>query len=171
MRNSGRNGERANGRLGKLLAWAVAIAVPIAALSSWAVAEPGLAPKEAIAARQSNLKDLGGAFKTIRDQLRVSKPNLSEIKLAAQQIKDLVGDQHHWFPKGTGPESGIETDAKPEIWTDPTGFAAAQKEFGEQAPKLLALASAEDLAGLKSQVGVVGQTCKGCHDKYRVPQQ
>lgn len=141
-----------------------------AVLGGWAVAEPGLSPQQAVAARQSNLKDLGGAFKTIRDQLRISKPNVSEIKLAAKQIKDLVDDQQHWFPKGTGPESGVETDAKPEIWTDPAGFAAAQKAFAEQAPKLLTLATAEDLAGLKSQVPLVGQTCKGCHDKYRVPQ-
>ena len=146
--------------------WLLGIAIIVGA---GAFAESGLAPEQAIAARQSNLKDLGGAFKTIRDQLRVSSPNVSEIKLAAQQIKDLVADQDHWFPRGTGPESGIKTDAKAEIWTDVKGFARAQKELAEQAPKLLTLASANDLDGLRSQVPLVGQACKGCHDKYRVP--
>jgi cytochrome c556 len=146
--------------------WLLGIAIIIGAS---ALAESGLTPEQAIAARQSNLKDLGGAFKTVRDQLRISSPNLSEIKLAAQQIKDLVADQDHWFPKGTGPESGIKTDAKAEIWSDAAGFAKAQKELAEQAPKLLTLANADDLAGLRSQVPLVGQTCKGCHEKYRVP--
>ena len=126
--------------------------------------------EDAISARQSNLKDLGGAFKTVRDQLRASKPNAAEIKMAAQQINDLVADQSHWFPKGSGPESGFETDAKPEIWSDAKGFAAAQQRLAEEAPKLLVLANAGDTDGLKKQVGTVGQACKGCHDKYRVPQ-
>jgi len=139
------------------------------ALTLTALASADGSVQQAITARQSNLKDLGGAFKTVRDQLRLSKPNLMEIKLAAQQIKDLVNDQGHWFPKGSGPESGIKTDAKPDIWTDPAGFAAAQKNLATEAPKLLELASVQDLAGLKAQVTVVGQACKGCHDKYRVP--
>ena len=147
--------------------WVIGAAASIAVVAL--AAESGVTPQQAIEARQSNLKDLGGAFKTVRDQLRISSPNLQEIKLAAQQIKDLVADQDHWFPKGTGPESGIKTDAKAEIWTDASGFASAQKELAEQAPKLLTLANANDLPGLRSQVPVVGQTCKGCHDKYRVP--
>ena len=151
--------------------WALGVAIAsVGTLGVGAYAAEGVSPKQAIEARQSNLKDLGGAFKTIRDQLRISSPNIQEIKLAAQQVMDLVADQDHWFPKGTGPEAGVETDAKPEIWSDPTGFAKAQKELAEQAPKLLTLASANDLAGLRSQVPLVAQSCKGCHDKYRVPQ-
>lgn len=141
----------------------------LAIFASLAVAENSV--QQIIAARQSNLKDLGGAFKTVRDQLRLSKPNMMEIKLAAQQISELVGDQGHWFPKGSGPESGVKTDAKPEIWSDPAGFAAAQKTLAAEAPKLLSLATAQDVAGLKAQVSVVGQACKGCHDKYRVPRE
>jgi cytochrome c556 len=150
--------------------WVLGVAiVGVGVLGVGAFAAEGVSPKQAIEARQSNLKDLGGAFKTVRDQLRISSPNIQEIKLAAQQIKDLVGDQDHWFPKGTGPEAGFKTDAKPEIWSDPAGFAKARKELAEQAPKLLTFADANDLAGLRSHVPVVAQSCKGCHDKYRVP--
>jgi cytochrome c556 len=143
----------------------------IVAVCLGAVALAAPTPRDAIMARQSNLKDIGGAFKAIRDQLRLSTPNLPAIKQAAQQIKDLAADQSHWFPKGSGPEAGIKTAAKPEIWSDAKGFAEALDRFAIEAPKLSSFAEAGDLAGLRSQVATVGQVCKGCHDKYRVPEE
>jgi cytochrome c556 len=130
-----------------------------------------MSPETIIKARQSNLKDMGGAFKTIRDQLRISKTNMNEVKLAAKQMSDLAQDQNHWFPKGTGPETGIKTAAKTEIWTDAAGFAKVLDKFSVEAPKLLTLANANDIDGLKAQVLVVGQVCKACHDTYRVPEK
>jgi cytochrome c556 len=129
-----------------------------------------MTPRAQIEARQSNFKDLGGAFKTVRDQLRLSKPDLSSIEQAAQSVKEFSEQHANWFPKGTGPEAGYETAAKPEIWTDPQGFAVANKRFAEEGAKLFVLAQAKDLAGLKAHATVLGQACKGCHDKYRVPQ-
>jgi cytochrome c556 len=135
--------------------------------AAWAAS----AMEQTITNRQSNLKDLGGAFKTVRDQLKRSTPNMAEIKQAAQQINDLSADQKHWFPKGSGPEAGIKTAAKPEIWSDATGFAAALDTFSIEAPKLLVLANANDVEGLKSQAKIVGDACKDCHDKFRVPDE
>jgi cytochrome c556 len=146
------------------------LALLAAAASSAPLFADNVSPENAIKARQSNLKDIGGAFKTIRDQLRLSTPSMVSIKQAAQQIKDLSADQIHWFPKGTGPETGVKTAAKPEIWSDPKGFAEALNNFSAEAPKLLAFAEANDADGLKAQVVTVGKACKGCHDKYRVPE-
>ena len=151
------------------LVWLGSIACVSLSLSAVALGA-GLTPEQIIKARQSNLKDLGGAFKTIRDQLRLSKPNIAEIKQAAQQINTLSQDQNHWFPKGSGPETGVKTAAKPEIWSDAAGFAKAMEKYSSEAPKLLTFAEGNDLDGLKTQVGAVGQTCKGCHDTYRVPE-
>jgi cytochrome c556 len=144
--------------------------IALAIVASVATSLAATSPEDIIKARQSNLKDIGGAFKAIRDQLRVSTPNLPTIKQAAEQIKELAADQSHWFPKGSGPEAGIKTAAKPDIWTDSQGFAEALNKLGTEAPKLLEFAEANDLAGLKAQVAKVGQACKGCHDKYRVPE-
>jgi cytochrome c556 len=131
----------------------------------------GMSPVDAIKARQSNFKDIGGAFKAIRDQLRLSTPNLAAIKESAQQIKNLAADQSHWFPKGTGAEAGVKTAAKPEIWSDAAGFSEALNKFGAEAPKLLSFAEASDIDSLKKQVVVVGRACKGCHDTYRLPDE
>jgi cytochrome c556 len=61
-----------------------------------------------------------------------------------------------------------ETKAKPEIWTNPTGFAAADKKFVDATAALVtALKADNSAAGLKSAFGAVGQSCKGCHDDFR----
>jgi len=140
------------------------------ALLAVAAAADTMTPRAQIEARQSNFKDLGGAFKTVRDQLRLSKPNLIAIEQAAQSVKEFSEQHANWFPKGTGPEAGFETAAKPEIWSDPQGFADANKRFATEGAKLLVLAQAKDVPGLKTHAQAVGQACKGCHDKYRVPQ-
>jgi cytochrome c556 len=86
-------------------------------------------------------------------------------------MKDYADQQHTWFPKNSGPAAGINTAAKPEIWSDAAGFAEVQKVFATEAPKLLIAANAKDIDALKAQVLVVGKACKGCHDKYRVPDE
>ncbi len=128
------------------------------------------ANQQVVETRQGHLKDLGEAFKAVRDELRKSQPNMSQITQSAGQIDKLVGDMNNWFPKESAPGAGIKTDAKPEIWSDPQGFTAAVSKLQTEAPKLLTLAKASDADGLKKQVGAVGGACKGCHDKYRVPQ-
>jgi cytochrome c556 len=126
--------------------------------------------EETVKARQHNLKDLGGAFKAVRDQIRKSEPDLTQVQQATAQIDQLASEMKQWFPQGSGPSEDIETDAKAEIWSDPQGFAAALTRFQQEAPKLSAFAKVGDTDGLKKHVGVVGGACKGCHDKYRVPQ-
>jgi cytochrome c556 len=148
----------------------VALAATVSVLCGGMVIAETMTPRAQIEARQSNFKDLGGAFKTVRDQLRLSRPDLISIEQAAQTVKDMSHEHANWFPRGTGQEAGFKTAAKPEIWNDPQGFATANKRFAEEGAKLYALAQAKDIAGLKAHVLVVGQACKGCHDKYRVPQ-
>jgi cytochrome c556 len=126
--------------------------------------------EEAVKTRQHNLKDLGGAFKAVRDQIRKPQPDMTQVQQATAQIDQLASEMKQWFPKGSGPGEDIETDAKSEIWSDAQGFEAVLAKFQQEAPKLAAFAKAGDTDGLKKQVGVVGGACKGCHDKYRVPQ-
>jgi cytochrome c556 len=143
----------------------IAVAVVAAVIASAAVAQSS--PKDVIAARQQGLKDAGAAFKTIRDQMR-GTPDAAAIKSAAQTIEQTAGKMSGWFPKGSGPEAGVKTGAKPEIWTDATGFDAAAKKFVEEAGKFNALAKAGDMKAVGAGVRALGQACGGCHDKYRV---
>ena len=122
-------------------------------------------------ARHDNFKAQGAAFKAILDELKKDTPDQAVLTSNATKLKVSSTALPSWFPKGSGPESGVKTDAKAEVWSDAAGFAAAANKFQIEASKLQQLATAGDVAGMKAQSRVVGGTCKGCHDKYRVPEK
>ena len=75
---------------------------------------------------------------------------------AARKISDL-------FPAGSGPESGVETRAKPEIWTDRAVFNAAVATLVASTGKLADVAKTGDLKAIEGQLNQVGEACGGCH--------
>jgi len=66
--------------------------------------------------------------------------------------------------KGTGFK---ETRVKSELFTDKEGVGKVAMAFGKEANELAKVAATGDAAALKVQFGKVGETCKGCHDKFR----
>lgn len=125
-------------------------------------------PAELIDARQAKLKEMGGAMKTIGDNLKSGSPSLEVIRPAADTLKGHGAELASWFPAGTGPEAGVETEALPVIWTDAAGFQAAADKLVAETTKLAELAAGEDVSVIGAQVGAVGGSCKGCHDTFRL---
>jgi cytochrome c556 len=146
-------------------------------LTAGAIAHDGMAKgpntpgAKAAHARHANFKALGAASKTVNDELKKDSPDIKLIAANANKMKALTTNIPSWFPKGSGPESKAETAAKPEIWSDAAGFAAAANRVQVETSKLALLANAGDLAGVKGQVRNVGGACKNCHDKFRVPEK
>lgn len=70
------------------------------------------------------------------------------------------------FPDGT--QSGHNTKARPEIWSDRAGFEKAAVNFWTAADKLATLADANDKAGFATQYTATTQACGACHRSYRV---
>jgi cytochrome c556 len=123
------------------------------------VADEDFDPQPVIEGRQSALRDIGAAFKGITDELKKPAPSLPVIRQYARQIDELSKQQKFWFPPGSGPESDIETAAKPE--------KAGQVEFSVQATKLAQVSAGTDVAAIKAQWQALGKSCKGCHEKFR----
>ncbi len=124
----------------------------------------------AVAERQEGFKALGASFKLINDQLKTDAPDMAQIIPAAERMNALASQIPTWFPAGTGPEDGVKTDALATVWTDPEEFATAQTRLAEATTRLQELAIAGDAAGLREHVKVVGASCGGCHDNFRVEQ-
>ena len=142
----------------------------VAGAALCAVAASGLAraaDNPAIPARQANYKQLGGAFGGINAELRKDMPDLALVRANAAKMHDLAAQLPSWFPVGSGPETGMKTGAKAEIWSDPQGFAAAAKGLLDETARLQQVAAGGDVDALKAQVRATGGACKGCHDKYR----
>ncbi|WP_372785481.1 cytochrome c [Phenylobacterium sp.] len=126
---------------------------------------------KAVLARQAHYKDLGKAFGGVNGELRKDAPDKAAIAAGATTVKTLADGLPTWFPKGSGPEAGVKTAAKPEIWTDAAGFAAAVAKLQGETAKLQEVATAGDLDAIKAQVRATGGACKNCHDQYRAPDQ
>ncbi|HEY9233717.1 MULTISPECIES: c-type cytochrome [Phenylobacterium] len=143
----------------------IAIAMVLALTATGALAAS--AAETAIATRQAGYKKIGGAFKAINDELRKDAPDTKLIAANATTLNSQAAQLGHWFPKGSGPEAGVKTKAKPEIWTDQAKFRAAAGKFQTEAARLQTISAAGDLGAIRTQVRALGGTCKGCHDPYR----
>ena len=127
----------------------------------------GMTPKEQIELRQGQLKKMGKAFKTISDQLKSGEPDLAAIQAAAASVPEISADMDTWFPEGTGPDSGVKTDALAMIWEDKEDFAKKIADLHDAAGALAATAEGGDIDAIKTAFGTTGGACKSCHDKFR----
>lgn len=142
-----------------------AVAVCGLAVATLATAAPSAS--ETIAARQANFKKIGGATKAIKDELG-GGADKAKIAAAARTIAATARAQAKLFPAGTGPSSGVKTDALPAIWTQRAAFDAALRKLVAEADKLAAVARAGDAAAMGAQFRAVGGSCKSCHDQFRL---
>lgn len=71
------------------------------------------------------------------------------------------------WAKGTGNDMYPgKTTARPEVWSTYPKVAEAGKKYRAAVDELAAVAG-NGLNELKSKIGEVGKSCKGCHDDFR----
>lgn len=147
------------------------LARPFALAALVLVAAPLLAaPADDVRSRVAGLRELGASFKAVNDGLRGSEPQTILIQQAARQIRNAATAQYRWYPAGSGPQPGVKTAAKPEIWTQAPRFKAAQDAFAAQAAAFQQAANSGNINAIRAEARKLGGTCKGCHDSFRVPQ-
>lgn len=117
--------------------------------------------------RQKSLKRLGKNFKGISDAIKTGTADSEDTLQSIKIVSNLAPRLKTWFPEGSGPESGLETEAKAEIWAQPEEFAKAAADFEAAALVLQAAGDAGDADAIKAAFGQVGGTCKGCHDTFK----
>ena len=139
----------------------------LAVTLGFAVLSVQAAAPDVIKERRQGLKDMGEAFKTVRDELSGGK-DAAKIKAASATITKTANAMVNWFPAGSGTEAGVKTLAKPEIWSDPATFTAARQKLVDEAAKFALLANSGDMAAIGGGVRGLGGSCKNCHDNFRV---
>lgn len=116
--------------------------------------------------RHELMEDVGKAAKPVGKMLKGETEYDAEVIMASLQTwHDVSLKFGELFPEGT--ETGMDTEAAPAIWEDREGFDAALAEWRDavEAAQAAAPATLEDA---KATVGPIFQTCKGCHDDYRI---
>lgn len=138
-----------------------ALILPAAAIAA--------APDVVIKQRQDNFKAMGKAMKGTMDEFKLPSPNPAAIKANADALAAAAARVKGYFPKGTGPETGIKTEALPVIWARPADFKGANAKLLAAVRGFQAAANTGDLRKMQAAAGAVGGTCKGCHDTFRKP--
>lgn len=141
---------------------AALVAAGVSTTAAWAAT-----PAETISARQANFKQMGRAFKAINDQLKQDAPDIATIRTNAGVLAQSASRVHSGFPRGTGPEAGVKTEALPIIWQRGRDFQSHANQLVNAARNLQRVAGGNDINAIKAAVPGVGGACKGCHDTYK----
>lgn len=120
-----------------------------------------------INARKNGYQEMGAAFKLVQDELKSAAPLASMLSRATGQVLQYAKQQVDLFPPGSGPESGIETDARKEIWTNYPDFERRLNELVSASEQLASAAAGAPSEAFAQQVEIVGEICKQCHRRYR----
>jgi cytochrome c556 len=140
-----------------------ALAAGLSVGLAWAAAD------DAIKGRQGCMKASG---KMMGEMAKMFKGEMAYdaavIKAVTTEHDAACADWAKWWGEDTQKGETAETWAKPEIWSDATGFKAAGEAFY---PKYVAVKDSTDEAGFKAAFPALGDGCKGCHEKFRRPKE
>jgi cytochrome c556 len=116
--------------------------------------------------RHELMEGVGKAAKVIGAMFRgEAEYDAAAVQESLATFQESAGKFGDLFPEGS--ETGEGTEAAPAIWEDRDGFNAALQEWADATAAAIAAAPAT-LEDAKATVGPVFQTCKGCHDNYRI---
>lgn len=124
-------------------------------------------PQAVIAARHAGFKKMGGAMKALSTQLKSDAPVTAVMVGAARTIATSAREQTKLFPAGSGPASGIKTDALANIWTDRANFDAQMNRLISESNKLVAVTASGDASAIGAQLKATGAVCGACHRQFR----
>lgn len=120
--------------------------------------------ENAIKYRQSVMKGVGGHTGAIHQIVKNNNPNKNHLQAHARALHDLMGMVAAAFQQKT---NGGKTRAKPEIWSDASGFESVTRDAEAAAGAFSAAAGSGNAANIAEKLDVLLDTCKGCHREYR----
>jgi len=140
-----------------------------AAAAVFAVSGAALAldAEQAIKSRQEFYKEMGKAFKGLTDDLKAGDPSAGDMQKYTAVINGKATRLPGLFPAGTGPEAGVKTGAKPEIWQKWDEFQKDAGTFDAAVHALDAAAQSGDVAAVRKAAQGLGEACKTCHETFR----
>jgi cytochrome c556 len=147
--------------------WGVPLALVMGCLgiSGVSVEALGVGP-DPVKARNDAMEDAGRAFKAMSAiAKKQAKFDAAVVKKNADLVAEKLKAASTLFPPGSE-KGSVKSLARPEVWSDAAGFDAGMKASISAVAGLQAVS--EEAAFLPA-FKAVGESCKSCHEKYRVP--
>jgi cytochrome c556 len=138
-------------------------------LSICFVSSAAMAGGDPIEKRQKLMEETRDAAKVIGGMLKEEKPFDAEAAMNSLKVwEKTAAKAGDLFPEGS--ETGHDTEAKAEIWTDRDGFNERMADFSTKVDAAIA-ANPESLEVLGKVAGPIFKSCKACHEGYRVEKE
>ena len=120
--------------------------------------------KATIKYRQAVMKavgsHMGGSVAIIKGKV----PYKDDLVAHATGLHDMASIAANAFEQKT---EGGKTRAKPNIWEDTADFSDKIEDMKKATAAFLAAAKSGGPAAAGAKLGAVGDSCKGCHKKFR----
>ena len=114
--------------------------------------------------RQAVMSAVGGHMGGSVAIIKGAVPYKDDLVAHATGLNDMAQIAPNAFKQKT---TGGETRAKPEIWEDHDEFMEKIKDFQTATADFLAAAKSGGPEAAGAKLEAVGDTCKGCHEKFR----
>lgn len=143
--------------------WQLSLALAVLALSVPASAHEDDLPEGPIRERHELMEKIGDNAKKIGQAMKAGRTD--EIAEPARELRDAAPKIDALFPEGSTHPKSRALDA---IWKDWTGWQRDSKEFQEASAALVT--AAETQTDLQLAVKRLFDSCKGCHEAFRAPE-
>lgn len=119
--------------------------------------------------RQSGYTFMAWNMGKIKAQLDAPNTDMKAVEAAANVIAATANSgMGALYAPGTEKGKGWEkTRAKPELFTQKEEVGKVAGTFRSAAEAMQMAAASGDKAAAKAAFGKLGESCKGCHDKFR----
>ena len=147
------------------LAGFVAMLVAAATLAACGGKVKDTHPDQWVSKRQVAFRHMLEAFEPLGQVSRDKLPyNAEHFLLGAKDLEQLSNAPWALFT----PDSNYPpTEAKPEVWSQPAEFKAAQDHYMAAVRELVKTAEGGQVEAVKNAVNAVQKSCKACHTSFR----
>ena len=155
----------------------IALATCALAAAAVALAQPPATPTpeqrahRAVELRQSVMQVQAYSLRPAAAMLRNAPYDADKVKQAAARLKMLSAMLGDVFKDDTSKFDVKDASAKPEVWTDATGFQSAVDAEVMAVDALDSAAAGGDKDATLKALKAVGKSCGDCHDKFRKKEQ
>ena len=151
-----------------VLAGALAIVVAGASLS----AQAAVSPEDQIKLRKAGYSYMSWNMGKIKAQVidQSVAYNQQQILAAANTLDAIANSgMGALYGPGTDKQVGSQTTrVKPEMFDNLDDVGNSSAPLSQATAQLVAAANADDQGAIRTAFAAVGQSCKACHDKYRM---
>ena len=147
-----------------------ALAVAVAAVSF--TAQAAVSPEDQIKLRKAGYSYMSWNMGKIKAQVidQSVAYDQQQILSAANTLNAIANSgMGALYGPGTDRQVGSQTTrVKPEMFDNFDDVAKLSGDLSRATGELVAAAEADDQGAIRTAFAAVGQSCKGCHDKYRM---